>query len=217
LLHVIDHDLVAVVVRRGLAAGVSTCPQKRRGIDDRRIQLPGGDPGRTAGRVEQQAADIPERRRQRNSTNAGVSVNLTQSLYNNENYGNINVAEAKSAAELSLLKSARQGLILRVSEAYFRILAAKDNVEFTYAERTAIARQLEEAQKRFEVGLIAITDVYEAQASFDNSEAQVILAENILENAFQSLVVLTADSSIKTLTPLGENLKLSLPNPASVE
>jgi len=151
------------------------------------------------------------------STSTGYSLNLTQSLYNYEIRGNINVAEANSAAELSLLKSARQGLILRVSEAYFRILAAKDNVEFTYAERTAIARQLEEAQKRFEVGLIAITDVYEAQASYDNSEAQVILAENILENAFQSLVLLTADNSIKKLTPLGENLKLSLPNPASVE
>ena len=151
------------------------------------------------------------------STNAGFSVNLTQSLYNKLNDGNIDAAEATSAAELSLLKSARQDLILRVSQAYFRILAAKDNVEFTYAERTAIARQLEEAQKRFEVGLIAITDVYEAQASFDNSEAQVILAENVLENAFQSLAVLTADSAIKELTPLGEDLKLTLPNPASVE
>jgi len=151
------------------------------------------------------------------STNTGYSVNLTQSLYNTENDGNISVAEANSAAELALLKSARQGLILRVAQAYFNILAAEDNVEFTYAERNAIARQLEEAQKRFEVGLIAITDVYEAQASFDNSEAQVILAENIRENAFQSLVLLTADSSIKKLTPLGENLKLALPNPASVE
>jgi len=151
------------------------------------------------------------------STNTGYSVNLTQSLYNTENDGNISVAEANSASELALLKSARQGLILRVAQAYFNILAAEDNVEFTYAERNAIARQLEEAQKRFEVGLIAITDVYEAQASFDNSEAQVILAENIRENAFQSLVLLTADSSIKKLTPLGENLKLALPNPASVE
>jgi outer membrane protein len=151
------------------------------------------------------------------STNAGYSVNLTQSLFNKENDGNINVAEANSAAELALLKSARQDLILRVAQAYFNILAAKDNVEFTYAERTAIARQLEEAQKRFEVGLIAITDVYEAQASFDNSEAQVILAENILENAFQSLSLLTADNSIKNLTPLGEDLLLTLPNPASVE
>jgi outer membrane protein len=140
----------------------------------------------------------------------GYSVNLTQSLYDTETRGNIKVAEASTEAELADLKAARQAL-------YFSILAAEDNVEFTYAERTAIARQLEQAQKRFEVGLIAITDVHEAQARFDNAEAQVILAENILENAFQSLVLITADPSIKKLAPLGPELQLSLPDPAAVE
>lgn len=147
----------------------------------------------------------------------GYSVNLTQSLYDTETRGNIKVAEASTEAELADLKAARQALILRVAETYFSILAAEDNVEFTYAERTAIARQLEQAQKRFEVGLIAITDVHEAQARFDNAEAQVILAENILENAFQSLVLITADPSIKKLAPLGPELQLSLPDPAAVE
>ena len=149
------------------------------------------------------------------SDRLGYSVDLTQSLYNTEISGDIKVAESNVAAELALLKSARQSLVIRVAQAYFDILAAQDNVEFTYAERNAIARQLEEAQKRFEVGLIAITDVYEAQASFDNAEAQVILAENILENSFQALIVLTADTSIRTLSPLGENLKLSMPNPST--
>ena len=149
--------------------------------------------------------------------NIGYSVNLSQSLYNTETSGNVSIAEANTQAELARLRAARQNLVLRVAETYFRILAAEDNVEFTYAERNAIARQLEEAQKRFEVGLIAITDVQEAQASFDNAEASVILAENVLENAFQSLVVLTADPSIRNLTPLGEDLTLSLPDPATVQ
>ena len=151
------------------------------------------------------------------SDNIGYSVDLTQSLYNTEVQGNIRVAEANTAAELARLQSARQSLIVRVANTYFSILAAEDNVEFAYAERTAIARQLEEAQKRFEVGLIAITDVVEAQASFDSAEASVILAENVLENAKQALVVLTADSSIDQLAPLGGDLKLSLPNPITVQ
>ncbi len=151
------------------------------------------------------------------SDNIGYSVNLTQSIYDSSIDGDVNIAEANTRAELARLKSARQSLVLRVSVTYFSILAAGDNVEFTYAERNAISRQLEEAQKRFEVGLIAITDVQEAQASFDNAEAQVILAENILENSFQALVVLTADSSIRELSPLGEVLKLSLPDPVTVQ
>jgi outer membrane protein len=149
--------------------------------------------------------------------NIGYSVNLTQSLYDTETQGNISVAEATTAAQFATLEAVRQALILRVAETYFDILAAEDSVEFAYAERTSIARQLEQAQKRFEVGLIAITDVHEAQARFDNAEAQAILAENILENAFQSLVVITDDTSIRKLAPLGQNLDLTLPEPANSE
>ena len=147
----------------------------------------------------------------------GYSLNLTQSLYDTETQGNISVAEATNASQLARLQAARQGLILRVAETYFGILAAEDNVEFAYAERTAIARQLEQAQKRFEVGLIAITDVHEAQARFDTAEAQAILADNILDNAFQALIVITAEPSIKNLAPLGESFELALPNPAKAE
>jgi outer membrane protein len=120
------------------------------------------------------------------SETVGYSLNLTQSLYDTEIQGDIDVAEASTAAELARLKAVRQDLILRVAETYFGILAAGDNVEFAYAERTAIARQLEQAQKRFEVGLIAITDVQEAQARFDTAEADAILAENILDNGYYS-------------------------------
>jgi outer membrane protein len=151
------------------------------------------------------------------SDTTGYNVELIQSLYNTEIKGDIDAAEASSAADLARLKATRQELILRVARAYFTILAAGDNSEFADAELTAIERQLEQAKKRFEVGLIAITDVYEAQARFDQARSEVILAKNILENGFQALVVITADSPIKQLSPLGEDLKLSMPDPATAE
>ena len=147
----------------------------------------------------------------------GYSLNLTQTLYDNEVAGNIKAAEANSAAALARLESVRQAVAIRVAEAYFAILAAHDNVDFAYAERTAIERQLEQAQKRFEVGLIAITDVQEAKARYDSSEAQAILAENILENAYQALVVITGDPSVASLDRLERKLDLSLPDPANPE
>ncbi|TNF89908.1 MAG: type I secretion protein TolC, partial [Gammaproteobacteria bacterium] len=147
----------------------------------------------------------------------GYSLNLVQSLYDNEITGNINTAEASTEAELARLQAARQGLILRTAENYFGVLAAHDNVDFAYAERTAIARQLEQAQKRFEVGLIAITDVHEAQARFDTAEAQAILAENLLETAYQALAVITGDVTIRDLARLGEKLDLVVPEPADIE
>ena len=144
----------------------------------------------------------------------GFSIDLTQSLYNTETRANIDSAEAGSASVLASLQAARQDLILRSAQFYFTILAAQDNVDFAYAERTAIARQLEQAQKRFEVGLIAITDVHEAQAAYDIAEAGAILAENQRETAFQALVVITGEANITNLARLGDSLVLSLPDPA---
>jgi len=150
-------------------------------------------------------------------TNSGYGVNLTQSLYDNVVSGDIDAAEASVAAALARVQAARQSLILRVAEIYFGILGAHDNVDFANAEREAVARQLEQAEKRFEVGLIAITDVHEAQARFDTSDAQVIVAQNILENAYQALVVITGEDTIRSLARLDDELKLEVPQPSGAE
>ncbi len=150
-------------------------------------------------------------------TNTGYGVNLTQSLYDNVVIGNIDAAEAVADAALARVQAARQSLVLRVAETYFGILGAHDNVDFANAEREAVARQLEQAEKRFEVGLIAITDVHEAQARFDTSDAQVIVAQNILENAYQALVVITGEDTIRSLARLGDELELEVPQPSGAE
>ena len=83
---------------------------------------------------------------------------------------------AKSLAERD---SARQDLIVRVARIYFNILDAIDNIDYTVSEKNAIKSQLEEAKKRFEVGLIAITDLADAQASYDLSVTRTIEAESL--------------------------------------
>ena len=74
------------------------------------------------------------------------------------------VAKAEADRE-----AAQQDLIIRVGQAYFDVLAAEDRLTSQDANRRAIARQLEQAKQRFEVGLIAITDVQESQAAYDQS------------------------------------------------
>ncbi len=149
------------------------------------------------------------------NTTLGANVSLRQSLYNRETSSSISAAEAGVAAALAQLQAARQDLVLRVARAYFDVLAAQDTVEFANAEKTAISRQLEQAQKRFEVGLIAITEVQEAQARLDSAEAQVIVANNQLENAFQAMQVIIDQAPSRQPARLGSNLALDLPNPSS--
>ena len=154
-----------------------------------------------------------------NDTNQdiGYSISLTQTLYNAENRATIDAAEDFVAQARAEFEVAQQDLILRVAERYFRILASQDVLEFARAERTAIARQLEQAQKRFEVGLIAITDVLEAQARYDSAVAQTILAENQLDNAFQALEVIIGQTPSLNPARLSDNLKLTRPVPAQSE
>ncbi len=113
-------------------------------------------------------------------------------------------------------ETAEQSLILRVATQYFAVLGAQDNYEFSQAELRANARQLEQTKQRFEVGLVAITDVHEAQARYDLSVAQSIDAENQLNNETESLRAITGKyhSSFALLKP---ESPLTPPEPDDIE
>ena len=151
------------------------------------------------------------------SNETGYSINLTQTIYNAENRATIGAAGAFVTQARAEFEVAQQDLILRVADSYFRILASQDVLEFARAEETAIGRQLEQAQKRFEVGLIAITDVLEAQARYDTALAQIILSENQLDNSFQALEVIIGETPSTNPARLSDSLVLNRPVPAQSE
>jgi len=146
------------------------------------------------------------------STEASVDLRLTQSLYDKERFVQLRQADAQIAQAEAELEASRQELALRVAEAYFGVLSAKDNLRFARAEKKAIGRQLEQAQQRFEVGLIAITDVKEAQARFDVAVADEIAAENAYDDAREELTVITGEV-YSALAILAETIELAPPDP----
>ncbi|ASG65224.1 outer membrane channel protein TolC [Idiomarina piscisalsi] len=120
---------------------------------------------------------------------AGVSLN--QSLFDWSVWKNADIAEKQAyQAEISY-NNAQQELMLRVVNAYFQALQAKDDLSFAEAEKKAIKRQLEQTKQRFSVGLTAITDVHEAQAQYDSAVAREIQARNAVEIAYESIREIT--------------------------
>ncbi len=101
---------------------------------------------------------------------------LTQSLFRWDQWQALKRADAQVAVAEATYRAAQQNLLVRVSTAYFDVLAAEDTLGAAQATLEALTRQLEQADKRFEVGLIAITDVQEARAAHDNATAGVIAA-----------------------------------------
>ena len=147
-----------------------------------------------------------------------ISYDLTllQPLYRRDYITQLNQAEAATRRAEAELNQAYQDIILRVAQRYFDVLAARDNLEFAQAEKNAISRQLDQAKQRFEVGLIAITDVHEAQAAYDLATASEITAQNTLSISHQALRELTGMLP-QTLAGLGEDMTLATPDPADLE
>ncbi len=145
----------------------------------------------------------------------GYSLRLTQSLYNHEFYVQLRQAKNTVAKAQVELDNSKQDLILRVTELYFGVLAAQDDLKFATAEKDAINRQREQAENRFEVGLIPITDVKEAQSSYDRAVAREIDAQIALELAVDALAVVTGER-LSELKILSSRMQLLRPEPDSV-
>ncbi len=146
----------------------------------------------------------------------GYALTLTQSIYNHSLHLQLDQTDLNISVALSEIEAQRQALILRVAEAYFNVLAANDNLKFAEAEKTAIGQQLEQTQKRFDVGLIAITDVKESQAQYDLSVASEISARNQLDVSREALQSLIGKMPEK-LALLSEQIPLLVPEPQDIK
>ncbi len=122
-----------------------------------------------------------------NNTVTTGAISLSQSLWRHSSWKNRTIAEKNAAQQDLVYNSALQYLIVRVSNAYFGVLNAQEMLTYTKANQNALKTQLNETKRRFDVGLIAETDVLEAQAAYDLATARVIQAENQLENSYSEI------------------------------
>jgi outer membrane protein len=147
--------------------------------------------------------------------NHSFSVNLTQPLFHWEHWVQLSQSDNQVAQAEAAYQAELQGLIVRTAEAYFNVLSAQDNLQFTVSEKEAISKQLDQAKGRFEVGIIPITDVYEAQAAFDQTSANELEAANNLDNQKEALREIIGESEGQ-VSPLGETLPLKKPEPDNI-
>jgi outer membrane protein len=143
-----------------------------------------------------------------------LSLEATQALYDEVTRRQVTQAERQIDQQVYLLAATEQQLLIDVASAYFDILRAHEVLEARFAQERAIGRQLEQAGEQFEVGLIAITEVEEARATFDQSRADRIAAESNLQVAFEALEQLTGQR-YASIEALGDSMPIALPEPSS--
>ncbi|MFU8895945.1 MAG: TolC family outer membrane protein [Gammaproteobacteria bacterium] len=120
-------------------------------------------------------------------------LRLTQTLFRWDQWVALRQSDKQLARAEAEFRAAEQDLMARVAQRYFEILGARATLQAAEAAKEAIGRQLEQAEKRFEVGLSAITDVQEAQASFDAATATVIEAKRSFAVAREFLREITGE------------------------
>jgi outer membrane protein len=139
-------------------------------------------------------------------------VQLTQTLFRWDQWVALKQADKQVAQAEADYRAAGQDLMIRVAESYFNVLAAQDTLASEQAAKEAIGRQLEQAQKRFEVGLIAITDVQEAQAGYDQAVATEIGAKRALASAREGVREIIGEYTTDLAGPR-EQIPLVSPDP----
>ncbi len=118
---------------------------------------------------------------------SGYDLALNYPIYNRSLNLAVNQAQQGVDKADAAYIGAVQDLMLRVSERYFAVLNALDTLDLSKATKAALSKQYEQSRQRFEVGLIAITDVQESKAGFDLATANEVRDQNALDNAYEAL------------------------------
>jgi outer membrane protein len=150
------------------------------------------------------------------SDDADWNVTLRQTVFRWDQIVNLKRADKLVTKAEAVREAAQQDLVIRVAQRYFDVLAAEDRLTSIHADRTAIARQLEQAKQRFEVGLIAITDVQESQAAYDQAVANEIGAKRQLASAREFLREITGEYVTQLSAPK-EDMPLRRPEKSERE
>jgi len=145
----------------------------------------------------------------------GYTLSITQPLYRRQNLVQKEQASIAIDSAQASYQIVEQALIVRTAERYFDVLGREDDVTFAIAERESIAKQLDQTQQRFDVGLATITDVVESQAAYDLANATVISANNELANSKERLRE-TSGRYLDSLSALKMESPLVSPEPEDI-
>lgn len=127
------------------------------------------------------------------SNTGSASLQLTQTIFDMSKWRALTLQEKTAGIQDVTYQVAQQDLILNTATAYFNVLKAIDTLSYTEAQKQSIYRELDQTTQRFNVGLVAITDVQNARAQYDSVLANEVTARNNLDNMVEALRQVTGN------------------------
>lgn len=150
-----------------------------------------------------------------NSNATSASLQLTQTLFDMSKWRALTLQEKSAGIQDVTFQTDQQTLILNTASAYFKVLNAIDVLSYTQAQKQAIYRQLDQTTQRFNVGLVAITDVQNARSQYDTVLANEVTARNDLDNAVEELRQVTGNYYPELASLNVDSFKTDKPQPVN--
>lgn len=204
----LGHDPVLGAARAQLAANEEAVPQTRS------LLLP--NIGMTGNTTWNEIETLGEGGFELEYNDHDWGARLAQPILDMESWYTHSSARASVEAARHNYVTTEQELIVRTVQAYLDVLRADSAVVSSQRAEAAAQRQLEQVQQRFDVGLVAITDVLESQSGYDNSVVVRVQAVGDHDIFFEVLRTLTGQPYDEILD-ISETLPIINPAPADVE
>ncbi|MGK0702860.1 outer membrane channel protein TolC [Yokenella regensburgei] len=150
-----------------------------------------------------------------NSNTTSGSLTLTQTIFDMSKWRALTLQEKTAGIQDVTYQTDQQTLILNSATAYFNVLSAIDALSYTEAQKQAVYRQLDQTTQRFNVGLVAITDVQNARSQYDTVLANEVTARNNLDNAVEQLRQVTGNYYPELASLNVGNFKTDKPQPVN--
>ncbi|WP_300004815.1 outer membrane channel protein TolC [uncultured Cedecea sp.] len=147
-----------------------------------------------------------------NSNATSASLQLTQNIFDMSKWRALGLQEKTAGIQDVIYQNAQQALILNTATAYFNVLNAIDSLSFIEAQKQSVYRQLDQTTQRFNVGLVAITDVQNARAQYDTVLANEVTARNNVDNTVEELRQITGNDYLSLASLNVDSFKTNKPD-----
>jgi outer membrane protein len=138
----------------------------------------------------------------------GYNIGGQLPIFNIPSYLQISAADAGQKSAEAGVAAARQDLIVRLADAYIKLLKAQADEKLYRDELARVSEILKQTEAFLKAGTGDIIAVYEARARMDSAAADLVKTEaqrQIAEQSLSSLtgIIVTAVKDIQVGTPIG--------------
>ncbi len=138
------------------------------------------------------------------------NLNLSQPIFRLDSWFVAQQAKQNYEAAEARFAYQQQDLMIRVTQAYFKVLSAKSTLKSAEATEKALNNQFQTVTERFNSGAASKIELAEAKSAFNRAQSDRVLAEGNVDISFEELNSIVG-RQIKMVTPLNQNSEFFAP------